>query len=53
MEDSGLRVTDVLGVTPLDGSRMDDGRHYELAVTNGKDTTGRGYVTDCSFSACS
>ncbi|WP_407661648.1 hypothetical protein [Haladaptatus caseinilyticus] len=40
MGDCGLRVTEVLGVTPLDISRMDDGRHYELEVTNGKDTTG-------------
>ncbi len=37
MGDCGLRVTEVLGVTPSDISRMDDGRHYELEVTNGKD----------------
>ncbi|WP_368411927.1 hypothetical protein [Haladaptatus halobius] len=40
MGDCGLRVTEVLGVTPSDISRMDDGRHYELEITNGKDTTG-------------
>ncbi len=40
MGDCGLLVTEVLGVTPSDISRMDDGRHYELEVTNGKDTTG-------------
>lgn len=40
MGDCGLRVTEVLGVTPSNISRMDDGRHYELEVTNGKDTTG-------------
>jgi hypothetical protein len=40
MGDCGLRMTEGLGVTPSNISRMDDGRHYELEVTNGKDTTG-------------
>ncbi|WP_227378999.1 site-specific integrase [Haladaptatus halobius] len=40
MGDCDLRVTEILGVTPSDISRMDDGRHYELEITNGKDTTG-------------
>jgi integrase len=40
MGDCGLHVTEVLGVTPSNISRMDDGRHYELEITNGKDTTG-------------
>ncbi|WP_223302174.1 hypothetical protein [Haladaptatus sp. R4] len=40
MGDCGLRVTEVLGVTPSDIARMDDGRHYELEVTNGKDRPG-------------
>ncbi|ELZ76063.1 hypothetical protein C456_04525 [Haloferax volcanii DSM 14919] len=40
MGDSGLRVAEVLDVTPNDISRRTDGRHYKLEVTSGKDTTG-------------
>ncbi|WP_255149773.1 site-specific integrase [Halorarius halobius] len=40
MGDCGLRVAEVLDVTPSDISRRTDGRHYKLAVTGGKDTTG-------------
>jgi integrase len=39
MGDCGLRITEVLSVAPSNVSRLDDGRHYELEVTNGKDTT--------------
>lgn len=40
MGDTGLRSFEVPEVTPGDISRMKDGRHYELEVTSGKDTTG-------------
>jgi integrase len=40
MGDSGLRVGEVLDVRPRDVSRRSDGRHYELEVVAGKDTTG-------------
>ena len=40
MGDSGLRVAEVLDVTPSDISRFSDGRHYKLEVSSGKDTTG-------------
>jgi integrase len=40
MGDSGLRVAEVLDVTPNDISRFSDGRHYKLQVSSGKDTTG-------------
>ncbi|MBX0324391.1 site-specific integrase [Halomicroarcula sp. F13] len=36
----GLRVREVLDVTPDHISRMTDGRHYALEVVGGKDTTG-------------
>jgi integrase len=40
MGDCGLRVAETLDVQPRHISRTKDGRHYELAVTSGKDTTG-------------
>jgi integrase len=40
MGDCGLRVGEVLDVTVDHISRMTDGRHYELEVVGGKDTTG-------------
>jgi integrase len=40
MGDCGLRVGEVPDVTPADIRRYTDGRHYKLAVTGGKDTTG-------------
>jgi len=40
MGDCGLRVAEVLDVKPRHISRMSDGRHYELEVIGGKDTTG-------------
>lgn len=40
MGDCGLRVGEVLDVEPRHISRMSDGRHYELEVVGGKDTTG-------------
>jgi len=40
MGDCGLRVAEVLDVEPRHISRMSDGRHYELEVVSGKDTTG-------------
>lgn len=40
MGDCGLRSFEVPQVTPNDISRRSDGRHYELEVTGGKDTTG-------------
>jgi len=40
MGDCGLRVGEVLDVEPQHISRMTDGRHYELEVVGGKDTTG-------------
>jgi integrase len=40
MGDCGLRVQEVLDVKPGHISRMSDGRHYELEVVGGKDTTG-------------
>ncbi|EJN61574.1 site-specific integrase [Halogranum rubrum] len=40
MGDCGLRVAEVLDVTPNDINRRTDGRHYKLEVTSGKDTTG-------------
>jgi integrase len=40
MGDCGLRVAEVLDVRPCDVSRRSDGRHYELEVVSGKDTSG-------------
>ncbi|QIO22398.1 site-specific integrase [Haloarcula sp. JP-L23] len=40
MGDCGLRVAEVLDVTPAHISRRSDGRHFELEVVAGKDTTG-------------
>jgi integrase len=40
MGDCGLRVAETLSVRPTDIARAKDGRHYELAVVAGKDTTG-------------
>ncbi|WP_284007814.1 site-specific integrase [Haloarcula pelagica] len=40
MGDCGLRVREVLDVQPRHIDRMTDGRHYELEVIGGKDTTG-------------
>jgi integrase len=40
MGDCGLRVAEVLDVKPRHISRMSDGRHYEVEVVKGKDTTG-------------
>ena len=40
MGDCGLRVQEVLDVEPRHISRMSDGRHFELEVVGGKDTTG-------------
>lgn len=40
MGDCGLRCFEVLDVAPEHVSRMTDGRHYELEVVAGKDTTG-------------
>jgi len=40
MGDCGLRAHEVLDVRPAHISRMSDGRHYELEVVGGKDTTG-------------
>jgi len=40
MGDCGLRAHEVLDVRPEHISRMSDGRHYELEVVGGKDTTG-------------
>lgn len=37
---AGRRSFGVPEVTPADISRMKHGRHYELEVTSGKDTTG-------------
>lgn len=41
MGDCGLRVEEMLYVTPGDISRKMDGRSYELEVVKGKDTTGK------------
>lgn len=40
MGDAGLRSFEVPQVTPDDISRMTDGRHYQLEVRGGKDTSG-------------
>jgi integrase len=40
MGDCGLRVAEVLDVKPKHISRRSDGRHFELEVVSGKDTTG-------------
>ena len=40
MGDCGLRVQEVLDVKPKHVSRMNDGKHFELKVVGGKDTTG-------------
>jgi len=40
MGDCGLRVAEVLDVTPAHISRRADGRHFELEVVSGKDTSG-------------
>jgi integrase len=40
MGDCGLRVAETLDVRPCDVSRMVDGKHHELEVVAGKDTTG-------------
>jgi integrase len=40
MGDVGLRVQEVLDVRPRHIARMSDGRHFELEVVAGKDTTG-------------
>jgi len=40
MGDCGLRVAEVLDVEPRHISRRSDGRHFELEVIGGKDTTG-------------
>jgi integrase len=40
MGDCGLRVAEVLDVRLEHIDRMSDGRHYELEVVGGKDTTG-------------
>jgi len=40
MGDAGLRVAEVLDVKPEHISRRSDGRHFELEVVGGKDTTG-------------
>lgn len=40
MGECGLRVHEVLDVTPAHISRMKDGEHYALEVVAGKDTTG-------------
>jgi hypothetical protein len=40
MGDCGLRCFGVPDVAPAHISRMGDGRHYELEVVAGKDTTG-------------
>ncbi|MFC6863287.1 tyrosine-type recombinase/integrase [Halomicroarcula sp. GCM10025817] len=40
MGDCGLRVAEVLDVTPAHISRRSDGQHFELEVVAGKDTTG-------------
>ncbi|WP_435333577.1 site-specific integrase [Haloarchaeobius sp. TZWWS8] len=40
MGDCGLRVAEVLDVCPEHISRMSDGRHYQLEVVAGKDTSG-------------
>lgn len=40
MGDCGLRVAEVPDVKLHHISRMSDGRHYELEVVGGKDTTG-------------
>jgi len=40
MGDCGLRVAEVLDVTPAHISRMSDGEHFELEIVAGKDTTG-------------
>lgn len=42
MGDCGLRVQEVLDVKPKPKpvSRMSDGKHFELKVVGGKDTTG-------------
>ena len=40
MGDSGLRVAETLDVQPRHISRMVDGKHHELEVVAGKDTTG-------------
>lgn len=40
MGDCGLRVSEVLDIKPKHISRRADGRHYELEVPRGEDTTG-------------
>lgn len=40
MGDCGLRVAEVLDVTPEHISRRSDGQHFSLEVVAGKDTTG-------------
>jgi integrase len=40
MGDAGLRASEVLGVRPEHIKRAKDGRHYQLEVVSGKDTTG-------------
>ncbi|WP_435362766.1 tyrosine-type recombinase/integrase [Haloarchaeobius sp. DYHT-AS-18] len=40
MGDCGLRVAEVLDVKPEHISRKADGKHYDLEVVSGKDTTG-------------
>lgn len=40
MGDAGLRVAEVLDVKPKHIARRSDGRHFELEVVGGKDTTG-------------
>lgn len=40
MGDCGLRVAEVLDVTPGNIDRMSDGTHHNLEVVAGKDTTG-------------
>ena len=40
MGDCGLRVQEALDVKPKHVSRMSDGKHFELKVVGGKDTTG-------------
>jgi len=40
MGDCGLRVAETLSVSYDDTDRSQDGKHYFLAVTEGKDTTG-------------
>lgn len=40
MGDCGLRVAEVLDVTPANIDRMSDGTHHNLEIIAGKDTTG-------------